>query len=75
MTANQTAILANEARSRLRQQFDGLRDIQIGVQVSGGESRPRDYALIARAEGDALGIGVHEVIAATTKRGWYWRCM
>ncbi len=69
MTANQTAILANEARSRLRQQFDGLRDIQIGVQVSGGESRPRDYALIARAEGDALGIGVHEVIAATTKRG------
>jgi len=67
MTADQTAAIAREIRKQLRQRFEGLRDIQIAFLPQ--KATEPDYALVARAEGDALGIGVHEVIASTTPRG------
>lgn len=66
-TAEQSASIAREIRARLREHFDGLADIQIHfVPMSGG---PPDYALVARAEADALGLGVHEIIPTTTEDG------
>lgn len=67
MTADQTASIAREICKQLRQRFEGLRDIQIAFLPQ--KAAEPDYALVARAEGDALGIGVHEVIASTTPRG------
>lgn len=67
MTAAQTASIATEVRRKLRGEFDGLSDIQITF-APGGQGNG-DYMLLARAEADALGLAVHEVIAATTERG------
>lgn len=67
MTAAQSEAIAHEIRGRLRKEFDGLRDIQVYF-VPFREGTP-DYALIARAEGDALGLGVHEVIPVDSSGG------
>jgi divalent metal cation (Fe/Co/Zn/Cd) transporter len=60
-TADRAEAISREVRERLRAQFDGLDEIQVyfAPQVGG----PRDYALLARAEADALGLAIHEVIA------------
>lgn len=58
-TAEHSAAIAEEIRAALRAQFSGLSDIQ--VYFLPARSGPPDYALIARAEADALGLGVHEV--------------
>jgi cation diffusion facilitator family transporter len=66
-TAEHSAAIAREIRTRLRERFDGLTDIQIHfLPLHDG---PPDYALIARAEADALGLGIHEVIPTTTEDG------
>jgi len=57
--------MAHEIRGRLRERFGGLSDIQ--VHFFPAQDQLPDYALTARAEGDALGLGVHEVIATTTQ--------
>ncbi len=59
-TADQSAAIAREIRERLRRDFDGLEDIRIYF-VPTRDPKP-DVAQVARAEGDALGLGVHEVI-------------
>ncbi|MEJ2149233.1 MAG: cation-efflux pump [Chloroflexota bacterium] len=62
-TAEQSNAIAREIRTRLRNAFEGLRDIQVYfLPEIDGEP---DYALTARAEADSLGLGVHEVIAST----------
>lgn len=63
-TAEHAAAIASEIRRRLRSHFTGLTDIQ--VHFLPAQISPPDYALLARAEADALGLGVHEVIAAMT---------
>jgi cation diffusion facilitator family transporter len=66
-TTGHSEAIANEMRSRLRERFFGLRDIQVHfVPIVDG---PVDYALLARSQADALGLGVHEVIATPTERG------
>ncbi len=62
MTVDHSAALAEEIRDRLRDRFDGLSDIEVNFEPA--HDTPPDYALIARAEGAALGLGVHEVVAA-----------
>ena len=60
-TASHSEAMAREIRARLRDRFGGLADIQ--VHFLPAQEAKRDYALTARAEADALGLGVHEVIA------------
>jgi cation diffusion facilitator family transporter len=67
MTTSQSEAVAREVRGRLREAFDGLRDIQVTFMPL-QETAP-DYALIARAEGDSLGLGVHEVIPVNSDTG------
>lgn len=59
-TADQSAAIAREIRERLRRDFEGLEDVRIYF-VPTRDPAP-DVAQVARAEGDALGLGVHEVI-------------
>jgi cation diffusion facilitator family transporter len=66
-TAEHSAAIAEEIRARLRERFDGLSDIL--VHFLPARDAPPDYALIARAEADALGLGVHEVITTKTASG------
>lgn len=66
-TAEHSAAIAEEIRTALRAQFGGLSDIQVYfLPVRGG---PPDYALLARAEADALGLGVHEVVPSNGAGG------
>src|SRR5690606_41540381 len=59
-TADKSAAIAREIRERLRRDFDGLEDVRIYF-VPTRDPKP-NVAQVARAEGDALGLGVHEVI-------------
>jgi cation diffusion facilitator family transporter len=67
MTANHSAALQHEIDKRLRAQFDGLDEVR--VRFMPRRDAPPDYALIARAEADALGLGVHEVMVSEGQRG------
>jgi len=64
-TTAHSDLMAHEIRERLRDRLGGLSDIQ--VHFVPAQNQSADYALVARAEGDALGLGVHEVIATTTQ--------
>ncbi len=66
-TAEHSAAIAEEIRTALRAQFEGLSDIQVHFLPM--RDGPPDYALIARAEADALGLGVHEVIPSNGSGG------
>lgn len=66
-TAEQSEAIAREVRSQLRDSYSGLSDIQIHFIPR--REGPRDVGQIARAEGDALGLGVHEVIPIMTSSG------
>lgn len=66
-TAERGAAIAGEIRSELREAFEGLTDIQ--VYFLPAYDNPPDYALVARAEADALGLSVHEVIPSTGAGG------
>jgi len=67
-TAAHSANIAREIRTALNKQFSGLKDIQVYFLPIHDET-PQDYALIARAEADSLGLGVHEVIPFTNYLG------
>mgnify|MGYP005847396201 CR=1 FL=1 len=66
-TADHAAAIADAIRARLRERFDGLRDIV--VYFAPDEDGATDHALVARAEADALGLSAHEVIATKTPTG------
>ncbi|MBN1285638.1 MAG: cation-efflux pump [Anaerolineae bacterium] len=69
-TTAHCAAIAGEMRARLRDHFDGLSDVQVNfLPARSVPGDTPDYALIARAQADALGLGVHEVIAARTDAG------
>jgi cation diffusion facilitator family transporter len=67
VTAGHSAAIADEIRTQLREKFSGLTDIQVFFLPM--QDGPLDYMLIARAEADALGVGVHEVIASSGAEG------
>lgn len=66
-TAQHSKAIANEIRAGLRDNFLGLTDIQ--VYFAPLQEGPLDHTLIARAEADALGLGVHSVVATTIAHG------
>jgi cation diffusion facilitator family transporter len=66
-TAAHGESIAREIRTRLRDRFEGLTDIQ--VHFAPARQSAVDYALIARAEADALGLSVHEVTATHNQHG------
>ncbi|MCC6905581.1 MAG: cation diffusion facilitator family transporter [Anaerolineae bacterium] len=63
ITAEHSAAIASEVRSQLRSELGSLADIQ--VLFTPVSDLPLDYALLARAQADRLGLGVHEVIPVT----------
>ncbi len=59
MTAAQTQSIADAIRDELAKKVYGLREVEVHfVPVT---NRPADYALLARARADALGLTTHEV--------------
>lgn len=66
-TADRSAAIAGEVEDRLRTTFEGVSDVR--VHFIPRRDGPLDYALLARAEADALGLGVHEVIPTTGPEG------
>jgi len=62
-TAGHSDAISQEIQSRLRERFLGLAEIQVRFLPFRGA--PPDLALLIRAEADALGLGVHEIIPAT----------
>jgi len=59
-TAEHSSAIAKEVRKQLRKHFTGLKDIQVNFVPSKQDTQ--DVALLVRAEADALGLGVHEII-------------
>ncbi|HLV43489.1 MAG TPA: cation diffusion facilitator family transporter [Aggregatilineales bacterium] len=66
-TADQSAAIAREIRERLGAGIEGLEDIRIYFLPT--PDVDPDVAQVARAEGDALGLGVHEVIPVQDAAG------
>src|SRR5574341_256866 len=66
-TADRSDAIAREMRSRLRNRFPGLTDIRVYFYPQ--HDAPLDLASLVRAEADALGIGVHEIIPADSNEG------
>jgi divalent metal cation (Fe/Co/Zn/Cd) transporter len=66
-TAEHTDAIAGEVRKQLRERFTGLDDIQVNFVPR--RDTPPDITLTARAQADALGLGVHEVISIPTSAG------
>lgn len=59
MTAAQTQSISDAIRDELATKVYGLREVE--VHFVPNTDRPADYALIARARADALGLTTHEV--------------
>lgn len=59
MTTNQTAAIADAIRGKLSEHIEGLAEVEVHFVPL--EAAPKDYALIARAHADALGLATHEV--------------
>jgi cation diffusion facilitator family transporter len=66
-TAEHSASIAQEIRSRLHERYGNLADIQVNFLPA--RDRPPDYALMARAEADALGLSIHEVTVTSIEDG------
>ncbi len=59
MTAAQTQVISEAIRDELENKIRGLAEVEVHfVPVT---DRPADYALLARARADALGLTTHEV--------------
>jgi cation diffusion facilitator family transporter len=61
-TASHSDAISQEIRERLRGRFSGLADVQVRFRPL--RNAPPDLALTVRAEADALGLSVHEIIPA-----------
>lgn len=59
MTTNQTAAIAEAIRGKLSEHIEGLAEVEVHFVPL--ESVPKDFALVARAHADALGLSTHEV--------------
>ncbi len=61
-TASHAAAIADAIRSKVREQFEGVREVEVSFEpVRGAEP---DYTLTARAHADALGMSTHAVRVA-----------
>jgi len=67
MTADHTAAIADAIRQKLGQCIQGLAEVE--VHFVPAENGHKDYALLARARADALGLGTHEVRVSEGERG------
>lgn len=67
MTAGQTAAISEAIRDQLSQKVNGLAEVE--VHFVPDESPSSDYALLARARADALGLTTHEVVVRDGERG------
>lgn len=66
MTTEHAQAIANAITERLHQEFS-LAEVE--VHCAPHYAMPPDYHLIARAEADTLGLGVHEVVLFNTPEG------
>lgn len=67
MTAGQTAAIGDAIRDQLSQKVNGLAEVE--VHFVPDETPGGDYALLARARADALGLTTHEVAVRDGERG------
>ncbi len=67
-TADHAHAIADEIEERVKSALDGVQEVQVHFAPQHDQSR-RDYALIARAAADALGMSIHEVTEILTGEG------
>ena len=67
MTADHTAAIASAIEERLKQNYDGITEVE--VHFIPAQGLQPDYVLTARAAADALGLATHEVRLADAPEG------
>jgi cation diffusion facilitator family transporter len=67
MTADHTAAIAEAIREKLNQEIPGVSEVE--VHFAPAERNEADYALLARAQADALGLSTHEVRLSEGRNG------
>lgn len=67
MTADHTHNLGSAIENKIHEQFPSVKEVRVSFAPE--RSGPMDYALLARAIADGLGLGVHEVIPIQTEKG------
>ncbi len=67
MTAAQTQAIADSIREELAKRIYGLTEVE--VHFVPNADRPADYAMLARARADALGLATHEVYVRDGSEG------
>jgi cation diffusion facilitator family transporter len=66
-TADRASAIADEITERVKDRFQGVTEVQ--VHFAPHHEGPQDYALVARAAADALGLSIHEVTEILTSEG------
>jgi cation diffusion facilitator family transporter len=66
-TADHTAAITNAIREKLSREIPGVSEVE--VHFVPAETDEKDYALLARAQADALGLSTHEVRVSEGKNG------
>src|SRR5262249_8538761 len=66
-TADRASAIADEITERVKDRFQGVSEVQ--VHFAPHHEGPQDYALVARAAADALGLSIHEVTEILTSEG------
>lgn len=67
MTADHTHNLETAIQAKIHDQFPNVKEVR--VVFAPERNKPIDYALLARAVADGLGLGVHEVVPIPTEKG------
>lgn len=67
LTADHTYNLENAIENKIHTQFPNVKEVRVSFEPE--RNGPVDYALLARAIADGLGLSVHEVISIPTEKG------
>ena len=67
VTTDHAYAIAKEMKGRVRAAYPDVEEIQVNFAPQ--RNAPTDYALEARAVADALGLGVHEIVAVPQQDG------
>lgn len=67
MTAGQTEAISQAIRAHLQSHLPGV--TEVSVRFTPHDPDERDYAMVVRAAGDALGVSTHEVAVIDTPTG------
>ncbi len=67
VTTDHAYAIAKAMKERIRAEYPDIEEIQSNFAPR--RDGPTDYALEARAVGDALGLGVHEIVTIPQQRG------